>query len=167
MPHPVSGGRPSLLRIPPHRDPGATRGLEKVRRLMKEDNLLAAVWRIFCQSLGGTYEHRNVVVEIVPSVNGPGDDLRQRHPDPPAFRRSWPKKMRGEPMGRTFHLNAHELRVWTNRETSGDGYRRLKEAFEWDYPPDAGSARHAPRRVSNMMSATGQKGSTAAMADTG
>jgi Replication initiator protein A len=30
----------------------------------------------------------------------------------------------------TLHLNAHELLVWSNRETSGDGYRRLKEAFE-------------------------------------
>ena len=40
------------------------------------------------------------------------------------------KKNAGEPLAQTLHLNAHELLVWTNRETSGDGYRRLKDAFE-------------------------------------
>jgi plasmid replication initiation protein len=40
------------------------------------------------------------------------------------------KKNAGQPLAQTLHLNAHELLVWTNRETSGDGYRRLKEAFE-------------------------------------
>jgi plasmid replication initiation protein len=29
-----------------------------------------------------------------------------------------------------LHLRAHDLLVATNRETSGDGYRRLREAFE-------------------------------------
>ena len=29
-----------------------------------------------------------------------------------------------------LHLKAHDLLVATNRETSGDGYRRLREAFE-------------------------------------
>jgi plasmid replication initiation protein len=29
-----------------------------------------------------------------------------------------------------LHLNAHDVLVWTNRETSGDAYRRLIEAFE-------------------------------------
>ena len=40
------------------------------------------------------------------------------------------KKNAGEPLAQTVHLNAHELLVWTNRETSGDAYRRLKEGFE-------------------------------------
>jgi plasmid replication initiation protein len=40
------------------------------------------------------------------------------------------KKNAGEPFAQTLHLNAHDVLVWTNRETSGDGYRRLKEAFE-------------------------------------
>jgi hypothetical protein len=33
------------------------------------------------------------------------------------------KKNAGEPLAQTLHLNAHELLIWTNRETSGDGYR--------------------------------------------
>jgi plasmid replication initiation protein len=36
----------------------------------------------------------------------------------------------GRPTAPTLHLKAHDLLVATNRETSGDGYRRLREAFE-------------------------------------
>ena len=36
----------------------------------------------------------------------------------------------GRPVSRTVSLRAHDLLVATNRETSGDGYRRLVEAFE-------------------------------------
>jgi hypothetical protein len=37
---------------------------------------------------------------------------------------------RGLPTGQDLQLCAHDLLVATNRETSGDGYRRLREAFE-------------------------------------
>jgi plasmid replication initiation protein len=40
------------------------------------------------------------------------------------------KKNAGEPLAQNLHLNAHDLLVWTNRETSGDAYRRLRDAFE-------------------------------------
>ena len=36
----------------------------------------------------------------------------------------------GRAVSRTLHLTAHDLLVSTNRETSGDAYRRLREAFE-------------------------------------
>ena len=36
----------------------------------------------------------------------------------------------GRPVARTLTLKAHDLLVATNRETSGDSYRRLREAFE-------------------------------------
>jgi plasmid replication initiation protein len=36
----------------------------------------------------------------------------------------------GRAVSRTLHLKAHDLLVATNRETSGDAYRRLREAFE-------------------------------------
>lgn len=36
----------------------------------------------------------------------------------------------GRQVSRTLHLKAHDLMVATNRETSGDAYRRLREAFE-------------------------------------
>ena len=36
----------------------------------------------------------------------------------------------GRAVGRTLTLRAHDLLVATNRETSGDAYRRLRDAFE-------------------------------------
>lgn len=36
----------------------------------------------------------------------------------------------GKPIARTLTLTAHDLLLATGRETSGDSYRRLKEAFE-------------------------------------
>jgi len=36
----------------------------------------------------------------------------------------------GRPVAPTLQLRAHELMAATGRETSGDGYRRLREAFE-------------------------------------
>lgn len=37
---------------------------------------------------------------------------------------------RGKEPGRILEIKAHDLLVSTNRETSGDGYRRLREAFD-------------------------------------
>lgn len=36
----------------------------------------------------------------------------------------------GREISRTLTLKAHDLLVATNRETSGDGYKRLRDAFE-------------------------------------
>ena len=36
----------------------------------------------------------------------------------------------GRPVAQILHLKAHDLLVATNRETSGDGYKRLREALE-------------------------------------
>ena len=36
----------------------------------------------------------------------------------------------GRPVARTLELTAHDLLLATGRETSGDSYRRLREAFE-------------------------------------
>ena len=36
----------------------------------------------------------------------------------------------GRAVSQVLHLKAHDLLVATNRETSGDGYKRLREAFE-------------------------------------
>src|SRR3546814_20861713 len=36
----------------------------------------------------------------------------------------------GERPIRTLHLTARDLLVWTNRQTDGDGYDRLRSAFE-------------------------------------
>src|ERR1039457_4785650 len=75
------------------------------------------------------YEHRNVVVEIAPSVKGLAT-IYDKDILIYCISQVMGKKHAGEPLAQTLHLNAHELLVWTNRETSGDGYRRLKEALE-------------------------------------
>jgi plasmid replication initiation protein len=75
------------------------------------------------------YEHRNVVVEIAPSVRGLAT-IYDKDILIYCVSQLMAKKNAGEPLAQTLHLNAHDLLVWTNREISGDGYRRLKEAFE-------------------------------------
>jgi plasmid replication initiation protein len=75
------------------------------------------------------YEHRNVKVEIAPSVKGLAT-IYDKDILIYCISQVMAKKNAGEPLAQTLHLNAHELLVWTNRETSGDGYRRLKDAFQ-------------------------------------
>jgi len=75
------------------------------------------------------YQHRNVAVEIAPSVRGLAT-IYDKDILIYCISQLMAKKNAGEPLAQTLHLNAHDLLVWTNRETSGDAYRRLKEAFE-------------------------------------
>lgn len=75
------------------------------------------------------YENKNVVVEIAPSVRGLAT-IHDKDILIYCISQLMAKKNAGEPLAQTLHLNAHELLVWTNRETGGDGYRRLKDAFE-------------------------------------
>jgi len=75
------------------------------------------------------YEHKNVVVEITPSARGLAT-IFDKDILIYCISQLMAKKNAGEPLAQTLHLNAHDLLVWTNRETSGDAYRRLKEAFD-------------------------------------
>lgn len=75
------------------------------------------------------YEHKNVVVEIAPSVRGLAT-IYDKDILIYCISQLMTKKNAGQPLAQELHLNAHDLLVWTNRETSGDGYRRLKDAFE-------------------------------------
>lgn len=75
------------------------------------------------------YEHKNVVVEIAPSVRGLAT-IYDKDILIYCISQLMAKKNAGQTLGQELHLNAHDLLVWTNRETSGDGYRRLKDAFE-------------------------------------
>jgi plasmid replication initiation protein len=75
------------------------------------------------------YEHRDIKVEITPSVKGLATifdkDLLIY-----CISQMIAKKNQGKPLSQTVHLQAYDLLVWTNRETSGDAYRRLLEGFE-------------------------------------
>ena len=76
-----------------------------------------------------SYEHNGVAIEVAPSVRG----LATIH-DKDVLIYCVSQLMAalnaGREIGRVLHLRAHDLLVATNRETSGDSYRRLREAFE-------------------------------------
>lgn len=76
-----------------------------------------------------SYCHNDVQITVVPSVKGLATLF-----DKDILIYCISQLMAGLNMGRevsrTLHLTAHDLLVATNRETSGDGYGRLREAFE-------------------------------------
>ena len=76
-----------------------------------------------------TYRHNDVDVTITPSVRG-----RATIFDADILIFCISQLMAalnaGRPVARTLTLTAHDLLLATGRETSGDSYRRLKEAFE-------------------------------------
>lgn len=76
-----------------------------------------------------SYEHRGVQIEVTPSVRG----LATIH-DKDILIYCVSQLMAavnaGREVTRRLTLKAHDLLLATNRETSGDAYRRLVEAFE-------------------------------------
>ena len=75
------------------------------------------------------YEHNGNKIEITPSVKGLAT-IHDKDVLIYCISQLIAKMNRGEQPCRTVRLKAYDLLVSTNRETSGDGYRRLKEAFE-------------------------------------
>lgn len=75
------------------------------------------------------YRHNGVDIEVTPSVKG-----RATIHDKDILIYCTSQLMAalnaGRAVARTLHLRAHDLLMATNRETSGDAYRRLREAFE-------------------------------------
>jgi plasmid replication initiation protein len=75
------------------------------------------------------YQHNGAEITVVPSVKG----LATIH-DKDILIFCVSQLMAalnaGRQVSRTLHLKAHDLLVATNRETSGDAYRRLRESFE-------------------------------------
>ena len=75
------------------------------------------------------YQHGNVKIEITPSVKGLAT-IFDKDVLIYCISQMIAKKNRGESLSQTVHLQAFDLLVWTNRETSGDAYKRLVDAFE-------------------------------------
>ncbi|GHF74806.1 replication initiator protein A [Seohaeicola zhoushanensis] len=75
------------------------------------------------------YAHNGVAIEVTPSVKG----LATIHDKDIlifCISQLMAALNAGRAVSRTLQLKAHDLLVATNRETSGDAYRRLREAFE-------------------------------------
>ncbi len=76
-----------------------------------------------------SYEHNGAQITVTPSVKG----LATIHDKDIlifCISQLMAALNAGRQVSRTLHLKAHDLLVATNRETSGDAYRRLREAFE-------------------------------------
>lgn len=75
------------------------------------------------------YAHNGVEIRVTPSVNG----LATIHDKDIlifCISQLMAALNSGREVSRTLVLRAHDLLVGTNRETSGDGYKRLRDAFE-------------------------------------
>jgi plasmid replication initiation protein len=75
------------------------------------------------------YAHNGVTVTVVPSVRGLAT-LFDKDILIYCISQLMAALNAGRPVARTLKLTAHDLMLATRRETSGDGYARLREAFE-------------------------------------
>ncbi len=75
------------------------------------------------------YEHGDVKIEVVPSVKGLAT-IHDKDVLIYCISQLVAKLNNGEEVGKRLGIRAYDLLVATNRETSGDGYRRLRDAFE-------------------------------------
>jgi plasmid replication initiation protein len=75
------------------------------------------------------YEHNGVSVQVTPSVRGLAT-IHDKDVLIYCISQLMAAVNAGRAIGRTLQLKAHDLLVATNRETSGDGYQRLRDALE-------------------------------------
>lgn len=76
-----------------------------------------------------SYAHNGVEIEVTPSVKGRAT-IHDKDILIFCISQLMAAMNAGRAVSRTLTLRAHDLLVATNRETSGDAYRRLREAFE-------------------------------------
>lgn len=76
-----------------------------------------------------SYTHNGVEIEVTPSVKGLAT-IHDKDILIYCISQLMAALNAGRKVSRTLTLTAHDLLVATNRETSGDAYRRLREAFE-------------------------------------
>ena len=76
-----------------------------------------------------SYEHNGTEITVVPSVKGLAT-LHDKDILIYCISQLMAALNAGREILRTLTLKAHDLLVATNRETSGDGYKRLRDAFE-------------------------------------
>ncbi len=75
------------------------------------------------------YEHNGTHVEVTPSVRGRAT-IHDKDVLIYCISQVMAAMNAGRAVSRTLQLKAHDLLIATNRDTSGDAYARLKEAFE-------------------------------------
>ncbi len=93
-----------------------------------------------------SYEHNGTLVEVTPSVKGRAT-IHDKDILIYCISQLMAALNAGREISRKLTLTAHDLLVATNRDTSGDAYARLREAFE----------RLAGTRITTNMSTGGQE----------
>src|SRR6056297_2022912 len=121
-------------RLLPERHPTADFFVCDIFDALPKDDLASMEHPLFSLSTRAdlrvlTYVHTDVTVTVTPSVRGRAT-LFDKDILIYCISQLMAALNAGRPISRTLHLRAHDLLVSTNRETSGDGYRRLVEAFE-------------------------------------
>ena len=76
-----------------------------------------------------SYEHNGTEVQVTPSVKGRAT-IHDKDILIYCISQLMAALNAGRAVGRVLHLKAYDLLVATNRDTSGDSYARLREAFE-------------------------------------
>lgn len=76
-----------------------------------------------------SYVHNGISVQVTPSVKGRAT-IHDKDILIYCISQLMAALNAGREIGRTLQLKAHDLLVATNRDTSGDSYARLREAFE-------------------------------------
>lgn len=76
-----------------------------------------------------SYRHNDVAITVTPSVKGLAT-IHDKDILIYCISQLMAALNAGRAVSRRLHLRAHDLLVSTNRETSGDGYQRLCQAFE-------------------------------------
>lgn len=76
-----------------------------------------------------SYTHNGTQIDVVPSVKGRAT-IHDKDVLIYCVSQLMAAMNAGRMISRTLHLRAHDLLVATNRDTSGDAYARLREAFE-------------------------------------
>lgn len=76
-----------------------------------------------------SYAHNGTEVQVTPSVRGRAT-IHDKDILIYCISQLMAALNAGRAVSRHLHLRAHDLLVATNRDTSGDGYTRLREAFE-------------------------------------
>jgi len=76
-----------------------------------------------------SYDHNGVFIQVIPSLRGLAT-IHDKDVLIYCISQLMAAVNAGREISRRLHLKAHDLLVATNRETSGDGYKRLRDALE-------------------------------------
>jgi plasmid replication initiation protein len=149
-----SPGVPGASGLMPERHPTADFFICDVFDALPKDDIASMEHPLFSLSTRPdrrilSYVHNGVDITVVPSMRGLAT-IHDKDILIYCISQLMAALNAGRAISRSLTLKAHDLLVATNRETSGDGYKRLREAFE----------RLAGTRITTNMETGGQEVTT-------